>query len=214
MEKQVTEAIDRVQPPAEQPAGQSTERPLRADAQRNRALLLTAARSIFAERGTDASLEEIAKRAGVGIGTLYRHFPTRGDLITWVYSSEVENLCAEADLLLATVPPDVALQQWLECIIDYAEVKRGLAAALKPLLGEDSDGVFQRARQMFHASMAKLVTAAVEAGTIRADADPEDLLRGVGGICGLDEADGWQDRARRLLGILMDGLRAGAPAKG
>jgi AcrR family transcriptional regulator len=184
---------------------------MRADAQRNRALLLDAARSTFAERGTDASLEEIAKRAGVGIGTLYRHFPSRGDLIAWVYSSEVEKLCADADVLLATLPPDAALQEWMERFIDYAEVKRGLIAALNPLLEEDSDGVFQRARQMFHENMAKLVTAAVEAGTIRPDADPEDLLRGVGGICGLNEADGWQDRARRLLGILMDGLRVGAP---
>jgi AcrR family transcriptional regulator len=186
---------------------------MRADAQRNRALLLDAARSTFAERGTEASLEEIAKRAGVGIGTLYRHFPTRGDLIAWVYSTEVENICADADDLLATLPPDRALQEWMERFIDYSDVKRGLAAALKPLLGADSDGVFQRARQMFHDSMAKLVAAAVEAGTIRADADPEDLLRGVGGICGLNEAEGWQDRARRLLGILMDGLRAGAPKK-
>lgn len=189
------------------------ERPMRSDAIRNRALLIDAARSTFAERGTDASLEEIAKRAGVGIGTLYRHFPTRADLIAGVYSSEVKTLCDSAEVLLVTYAPDVALQRFMDGFIDYVQVKRGLVGALKTLLGEESS-FFQETRTLLNQTMAKLVRAAVEAGTIRADADPEDLLRGVGGFCTFSAtAEGWQDQARRLVGILMDGLRAGAPSK-
>ncbi|HEY3737646.1 MAG TPA: helix-turn-helix domain-containing protein [Jatrophihabitans sp.] len=185
---------------------------MRADAQRNRALLLDAARRTFAERGTDASLEEVARRAGVGIGTLYRHFPTRADLVAGVYSSEVENLCNTADVLLATHAPDMALQEWMGGFIDYVEVKRGLVGALKTLLGEESP-FFQQTRTLLNATMAKMVSTAVEAGSIRADADPDDLLRGVGGFCTFNVTEGWQDQARRLVGILMDGLRAGAPAQ-
>ena len=183
---------------------------MRADAQRNRALLIDAARVTFTERGTETPLEEVARRAGVGIGTLYRHFPTRADLIAGVYSREVETLCGNADVLLASYPPDIALRKFMDGFVDYVEVKRGLVGALKTFLGEEST-FFQQTRQLLTDTMSRVVQAAIDAGTIRADADPGALLRGVGGFCTFSASDGWQEQARSLVGILMDGLRVGAP---
>jgi AcrR family transcriptional regulator len=184
-------------------------RPQRADALRNREKLLIAAAELFAESGTDASLEAIAKKAGVGIGTLYRHFPTREALVEAAYRNEVEQLCAAAEELLRTHPPDEALTNWMERFVSYAATKRGMADALQSVVSSNSH-LFADSRAQIVKAIATLLDAAAAAGTIRADADPDDVLRAMGGIWLVPLEPGWQDRARRLLQLLMDGLRYGA----
>jgi AcrR family transcriptional regulator len=181
-------------------------RPLRADARRNRDALLAAAAAQFAERGVDASLEDIARRAGVGIGTLYRHFPSREALIADVYRREVDLLCGGVDQLLATRPADEALAEWMRRFVGYVATKRGLAVALKSMVNDNSD-LFAQSRANINESMARLVNAAVDAGLVRADADPEDVLRGMSGFCLFSDQAGWQEQAQRLVALLVDGLR-------
>jgi AcrR family transcriptional regulator len=184
-------------------------RPLRADARRNRDALLVAAAAQFAERGVEAPLEEIARQAGVGIGTLYRHFPTRDALIADVYRREVDLLCGGVDELLARLPADEALAEWMRRFVGYVATKRGLAVALKAMVNDNSE-LFAQSRVHINESMARLVHAAVEAGLVRTDADPEDVLRGMSGFCLFSEQAGWQEQAQRLVTLLVDGLRFGA----
>ena len=187
----------------------SQVKPLRADARRNRDALLVVAAAQFAEQGAEAPLDEIARRAGVGIGTLYRHFPTREALIADVYRREVDLLCSGVDELLATLPADEALAEWMRRFVGYVATKRGLAVALKSMVNDNSE-LFAQSRTHINESMARLVHAAVEAGLVRADADPEDVLRGMSGFCLFSEQAGWQEQAQRLVTLLVDGLRFGA----
>lgn len=184
-------------------------RPLRADAQRNRDKLLSVALTAFAQSGAEASLEAIAKDAGVGIGTLYRNFPTREALILAVYWREVEQLGEAATDLLNAMPPDRALRQWMDRVALYAMTKRGLAAALRTATSSDKELLGATYDQMV-AAITTLLDASAQAGTIRADLKPGDVLLAMGGLFLLDAKDGWQDQAGRLLDLLMDGLRAGA----
>jgi len=185
-------------------------RKLRADAQRNRDALLVAAGEAFAEKGIDTSLEDIARRAGVGIGTLYRHFPTRDALNEAVYRREVESLCDAVDPLLAADQPDLALRAWMHNFAGYVAKKRGMAAALKSALGADNE-LFAYSRQRIQDAVAQLVAAAVESGTIRPDVEPEDVLKALSGICMASDLPG-DDRTARLIDLIVDGLRYGAPA--
>jgi AcrR family transcriptional regulator len=187
------------------------ERPLRADAQRNREKLLTTAVAAFAERGTEASLEDIARQAGVGIGTLYRHFPTRDALMEAVYRHQVELLCDAADTLLATEDPDAALDAWMSRFVDHVATKRGMAMALKAVIGKDSE-LFAYCHGRIRNSVEMLLASAVEAGAIRSDVEAADLLKALSGICLVSDQPGWQDQARRLVSLLHDGLRYRAPA--
>ena len=189
----------------------AADRPLRKDAQRNREILLAAAVEAYAERGVDASLEDIARRAGVGIGTLYRHFPTRDALNEAVYRREVETLCDGADRLLAEHPPVDALALWMGSFATYVARKRGMAVALKSALGPDNE-LFAHSYRRIHEALNTLVSAAVASGGIRADADSEDLLRAMSGICMATDTAGSGDRTSRLVALLIDGLRYGAPA--
>jgi AcrR family transcriptional regulator len=182
---------------------------LRADAQRNREKLLAAAADVFATEGTDVSLERIAKRAGVGIGTLYRHFPTRDALVEAVYRNEVALVCRAADELLADHEPGDALALWMDRYVTYAAAKRGIKSALHSLTASNSD-LFAESRAQITGAIANLVEAGVAAGTIRSDVDPEDVLLATGAIWNNLDAPDWEDRARRLLGLVMDGLRYGA----
>jgi len=186
-----------------------TTRTIRADAQRNREKLLEAAAATFAEKGSDASLELIAKRAGVGIGTLYRHFPTRDALVEAVYRTEVERLTAAAAELLATHPPDVALTEWMDRFVAYAITKRGLRGALQSLVASRSD-LFANTKTELLRAISTLLDAGVAAGTIRADVDAEDVLRAMSAVWTLNEEPGWHEQARTVLRLLMDGLRYGA----
>jgi AcrR family transcriptional regulator len=178
---------------------------LRADARRNRDKLLAAAAAAFAESGTAVSLEAIAKRAGVGIGTLYRHFPTRDALVEAAYRNELDRLTGSADELLVTLPPDAALAEWMDRFVSYAAAKRGMKSMLNAMVASGSD-LFVNARRRQREAVAKLLAAGVEAGTIRSDVDADDVLRAMGAVWQVDEPE----QARTLLRLLMDGLRHGA----
>ncbi|MDX6256180.1 MAG: hypothetical protein QOJ11_2514 [Frankiales bacterium] len=197
-------------PDSAQPTAEHKAKALRADAQRNRDALLEAAAAAFAERGTDTSLEDVAKRAGVGIGTLYRHFPTREALVEAAYRRGVEAMCDQADQLLGTHRPAIALELWLTTFVGYVATKRGLASTLKQAADGNAE-LFAHVHNRLRTTMETLVDAAVAAGEIRADVTPADLLRAIGGVCMVSDQPDWQEQARRLVRLLMDGLRYGAP---
>jgi AcrR family transcriptional regulator len=182
------------------------DKPLRKDAARNREKVLAAAVGLFAERGTEGSLEEVAKRAGVGIGTLYRHFPTRDALVEAAYRNEVAQLRAAADLLLAELPPDAALEAWMRRFVDYGTAKRGMRDALQSIAGGGAD-LFAETRGQVTDAVAVLLRAGAEAGTLRADVEPEDVLRAMGAIWLVAEGDDFAEQAMRILRLVLDGLR-------
>jgi AcrR family transcriptional regulator len=184
------------------------ETPTRADARRNRERLLAAALEVFAREGTDVSLDVVAKSAGVGIGTLYRHFPTREALLEAAYRNEVAQLC-DVEELLRERPPDGALEEWMTRVVEYAVVKRGISGALRSLAASGSD-IYDDTRRQMLAALSRLLEAGIEAGTIRPDADPEDVLHAVGAIWLIPDEPDWADHARRVLTLLMGGLRYGA----
>jgi AcrR family transcriptional regulator len=183
--------------------GHAAHRPLRADARRNYEKLLTAAREVFAQDST-AALEEIARRAQVGIGTLYRHFPTRPDLLEAVYVVEVEDLCRTAREL-ADLPPWDALVSWLHRYVRYIATKRALAEQLSASLGRESE-VFRSCRRAIFAEGGPLLTRAQDAGVARADASFDDVLRLVSGITMMTFVE--EGQMERVLDIALDGLRA------
>src|ERR1700744_3133040 len=177
---------------------------MRADARRSRAKLLDAATAAFAENGADAPLEDIARRAGVGIGTLYRHFPTRVDLQAAVFRRQGERVCAAADEYMTTTTPDQALAGWLRAMAAYLTPKRGLSRALVDALGKDSRLITSCWGAMIDAA-ERLMTRAQEAGMLRADIKPIDVLRLVHGVVIATEQA--PDETDRLLGLMLDGLR-------
>lgn len=184
-------------------------KPLRADAQRNRDRLVEVAAQAFAADGVDASLEEIAKRAGVGIGTLYRHFPTREHLVEVVYRREVEGLCHAAEELAREHAADVALELWMQRFVDYIATKRGLATSLRLLLTTNST-LFSDTSGRVSGAMRSLIEAAAASGKIRADVDASDVMHALGGIYSAPNTPDWRERSGRLVKLLMDGLRFGA----
>ncbi|MEK1887773.1 MAG: TetR/AcrR family transcriptional regulator [Phyllobacterium sp.] len=184
-------------------------RPLRADASRNRDKLVEVAGHAFAEKGGNASLEDIARQAGVGIGTLYRHFPTREHLVEIVYRREVEGLCAAADELARHNAPDAALAEWMQRFVDYIAAKRGMANSLRILFNANSE-VFANTSGMVAHALRKLVDAAVSDGSIRSDINSADLLQALSGIYSAPDTPDWREQSRRLVSLLMDGLRWGA----
>ncbi|MDN3359642.1 TetR/AcrR family transcriptional regulator [Actinomadura sp. DC4] len=179
--------------------GVAVRRPHRADARRNFDALLAAARDAFAENGTEASLEDIARRAGVGIGTLYRNFPTRQDLFEAVYVGEVEALCKQAGEV-AGLPPWEAFAVWLRRFVAYAATKRAISEALN----RDSE-MFRSCRAAMYAAGEPLLTRAQEAGEAREDASFDDVLRMVTGITSAGFIDG--EQRERVLSIALDGVR-------
>ncbi|WP_372784371.1 TetR/AcrR family transcriptional regulator [Phenylobacterium sp.] len=177
----------------------------RADAERNRERLIDAAKAAFADKGPDVSLEEIARRAGVGIGTLYRHFPTRDAIVEAVYRREVRQLAEAATRLLETRPPGEALHEWMRLFVDYIATKKVIASALGAIVGGAE--LYAASGAQIIGAMSLLVRRAADSGDIRADADPEDLLRALVGFTYGNASPGWQPSALRLIDILMDGLR-------
>jgi AcrR family transcriptional regulator len=179
------------------------DRPRRADAQRNRERLLSAALDAFAEGGESTSLEAIARRAGVGIGTLYRHFPKRQDLLEAVYVGEVELLCrVAADG--AELPPWEGLRSWLLRFVDYLATKRALAEELLPYLGRDAE-FFRGCRTAFYAAGEPLLQRAQEAGVVRPDVTFDEVIRMVSAIGKLSSDD--RAQTERILAMALDGLR-------
>lgn len=184
-------------------------RPLRADAKRNRDKLLKIAAQAFAEAGVSTSLEDIARRAGVGIGTLYRHFPTREHLAEQVYRQELQALREAAEELSAQNLPDVALQEWMQRFVFYIAAKRGMADSLRVLMSTNSE-LFAKASGLVPMTLQRLLDAATAAGTIRQDVEASDILQVLYGLYSAPAGPDWEPRARRLMGLLMDGLRCGA----
>ena len=188
-------------------------RALRADAQRNRDKLLTAATEAFAEEGEDVALETIAARAGVGIGTLYRHFPNREALVVAAYRNEVDALCAAAADLLACLPADHALRAWAERFADCIATKRSMGDALRSAAASDSP-LFADTRARILGALGLLLEAGAASGTLRADVDPKDVIRVINGIWYLPNGPEWRADVGRMLDLVIDGLRYGVPDRG
>ncbi len=188
-------------------AGQPGRR-VRADARRNEEAVLEAAKAVFTTSGVDAPVREIAVRAGVGVGTLYRRFPERSDLIAAVFRREVDACAAEARALAAEHPPVEALVRWLKRYTEFIATKRGLAAAL-----HSGDPAFDKLPAYFQASfepaLGSLLDAAAIAGEVRPDVAPYDLLRAIGNLSVASGEDG-AGHTRRMVDLLLDGLRLGA----
>jgi AcrR family transcriptional regulator len=179
----------------------------RVDGRRNQERLIEAAKAAFADNGADVSLDEIARRAGVGIGTLYRHFPNRGAIVAAVYRREVEQLAAAAMRLSDSLPPLEALRQWMRLFVDYIATKKLIAPAFAAIVGGTAE-LYASSGQRITEAMRLLVERARYAGDIRADADPDDLLRALAGFTYGNSSPTWQASALRLIDILIDGLRA------
>ena len=176
------------------------------DAQRNRERILDVAKQVFTHAGANASLEDIAKKAGVGPGTLYRHFPTREDLLVAVYRSEMEKLAAaERSLAVAKSPPE-ALRAWLLLWVDALETKQIIAPVLNTLVG-DPKKVFESSYARIYEALGALVKRAVKSGDIRKDLDPIDFLRAIIGVANVSASPDWPQSARRLVDILIAGAR-------
>lgn len=184
-------------------------KPLRAHALRNRNALLAAAYQAFAAGNVSIRMEEIARRAGVGVGTLYRHFETREALIEGVYRRRVDNLCATVPHLLATRAPDEALGEFLRQLVAHSAESHGMALALKTLMSSRST-IFARSRADMVEAIASLMTAAAKAGTIRADVEPRTVFLAMGGICVSHDQPEWETGAQAVVRLLLDGLRSGA----
>jgi AcrR family transcriptional regulator len=178
----------------------------RADAQRNRERLLEAAKAAFAESGPDVSLDEIARRTGVGIGTLYRHFPNRDAIVEAVYRREVQQLADAATRLMETLPAGEALHQWMRLFVDYIATKKVIGSALTSIVGGASE-LYVASGVLITGAMSALVERASGAGDTRRDVDPDDLLRALVGFTYGAAGPDWEASALRLIDILMDGLR-------
>src|ERR1700731_1131493 len=177
----------------------------RADAIRNRERVLEAAKAVFSQGGPEASLEAVARHAGVGIGTLYRHFPTREALSEAVYRHEVEQVVELAGHLEAETTPVEALRRWLQAGVEFMVTKKGMAAALA-MAAQGSPDLVAYSLDRLTRAMGELLQRAAAAGEIRIDIGPEDLLRTLVGMCYAPDRPGWQARVLRLVDVFIDGL--------
>jgi AcrR family transcriptional regulator len=185
---------------------QSALRKPRTDATRNRERILEVAKEAFTHAGANASLDDIAKEAGIGPGTLYRHFPTRDALIEAVYRSEVEKLAAAARKFAEHMPPIEALRAWMMLFVDYVAAKHLIAPALNTVVGGPSK-LYETSRSQIQGAIDALVKRAIESGEIRRDLDPFDLLRALIGVSNVATSPDWQQSAKRLVDILITGSR-------
>ncbi len=178
----------------------------RADAERNRDRILEVAKDAFTQLGAEASLDDIARQAGVGAGTLYRHFPSREALIEAVYRTEMAKLAASARSLSGTLPPPDALRAWLLLFVDGIATKKVIAPVLNTLVGGASQ-IFESSREQIWEAIRLLVKRAIKSGDIRDDLDPLDLLRALIGVSNVATGPDWQQSAKRLVDILITGSR-------
>jgi AcrR family transcriptional regulator len=187
----------------------ATDRPLRADARRNREALLAAAVEAFAQDGADVPLETIAARAGVGVGTLYRNFPDRNALVEAAYRHEVEALCEQAPRLLADRPSGLAaLREWMGRFVRYAAAKQGMKEALRAAVGSEG-ALFSETRELILAALGELLAAGARDGSVRSDVDAGDVWRAIGAVWNVPSGPQWEGHVRRLLDLVLDGLRYG-----
>jgi AcrR family transcriptional regulator len=184
----------------------ATVRKPRADAVRNRERVLEAAKAVFSAGGPDASLEAVARRAGVGIGTLYRHFPTRESLFEAVYRREVQQLGELAEQLKGEAAPVDALRRWLRSNVEFVATKKGMSAALA-LAVQGSSELSAYSFDRLTKAVGALLDRAVAAGGIRSDISPEDVLRTLVGMCYMHDQPGWQNSVLRMVDVFVDGLR-------
>ena len=182
----------------------------RSDGQRNRETLLNVAKTAFTGGEVDIPLDEVARRAGVGIGTLYRHFPNRDALIEAVYRAELDQLADAAPVLAARHRPVDALRAWMRLFVDYIAAKQMIAPALNGLVGGTS-ALYAQSGTVLQNAIDGLVAAAVASGEISADIEPLDLLRALAGVSNYSAGPGWETSAKRLVDILIAGSRASAP---
>jgi AcrR family transcriptional regulator len=190
---------------------EAAARPLRADARRNRDRLLAAAVRAFASEGADTTLDAIARTAGVGIGTLYRHFPTRDALVEAAYRNELARLCDPVPDLLRSLPPDRATRAWMDRFIDYMTTKRYMAGALRAVIASGGNP-YAESRDRLTAAITALLDAGATAGTLRSDIEPGDVLAGLSGVSLAAGEPAQREQAGRLLDLLVDGLRPRAKA--
>jgi AcrR family transcriptional regulator len=182
------------------------QRKTRTDAARNRERILEVAKEAFFTSGANTSLDEVARQAGVGAGTLYRHFPTRDALLEAVYHTEVAKLAAAERELSAKLPPVEALRAWMLLFVDYIAAKHIIAPALNTLVGGPSK-VYEASRSQVSGAIESLVKRAIKSGDIRKDLDAFDLLRALIGVSNVSSAPDWQQSAKRLVDILILGSR-------
>jgi AcrR family transcriptional regulator len=185
---------------------QPVSRKPRADAQRNRERILEIAKDAFTQSGANTSLDDIARQAGIGPGTLYRHFPTREALLEAVYRTEVERLAAAEREFAKTMPPVEALRAWMLLFVDYIAAKQIIAPALNTMVGGPSK-LFEATGSLIKGAIHSLVARAIESGDIRPDLDPLDLLRALVGVSNVASAPDWAQSAKRLVQILILGSR-------
>lgn len=185
-------------PPARKP---------RADAERNRERILEVAKEVFTRDGAAASLDDIARRSGVGNATLYRHFPTRDDLIGAVYRGEVEKLAAAERRFAASLPPLEALRAWMLLFVDHVAAKSLIIPAMNTVAG-GATRLLEGSRSVIHTAFVSSVTRAIASGDLRSDTDPEDFVRALVGVFHTTALPGWEASARRLVDILIAGSRS------
>ena len=178
----------------------------RADAQRNRERILEVAKQVFTRRGVEASMDEIARRAKIGPGTLYRHFPTRDDLLAAVYVTEVKKLAEAQRRFSAELPSIEALRAWMLVFIDYIAAKRIIAPALNAMACGPSQ-IYQQTTRVMEEAANALGSRAVASGDLRPDIDPMDMLRAIYGVSSAGSADDWSAKARQFVDILIQGSR-------
>ncbi len=183
-----------------------TQRKIRTDAQRNRVRILEVAKEAFARSGANTSLDDVARQAGVGAGTLYRHFPTRDALLEAVYHTEVGKLAAAERELSEKLPPAEALRAWMLLFVDYIAEKHIIAPALNTFVGGPSK-LYESSRAQITGAIEALVKRAIKSGDIRKDLDAFDLLRALIGVSNVASAPDWQQSAKRLVDILILGSR-------
>jgi len=181
----------------------------RADAERNRGRILEVAKKVFTRDGAAASLDDIARQAGIGPGTLYRHFPTRDDLIGAVYRNEVEKLAEAAQRFAATLTPIEALRSWMLLFIDHVSAKKLILPAMDSVKG-GAVSLLEGSRSVIHTAFTASVQRAIASGDLRADTEPEDFVRALIGVFYMTSQPGWEASARRLVEILIAGSRAAA----
>jgi len=189
---------------------QLPSRKVRADAERNRDLLLATAKTAFARKGSGASMDEIARAAGLGAGTLYRHFPNRDALIEAVYLNETRQLSDAANQLAERHPPVDALREWMRLFVDYIATKRVMADALGSLAGGTS-ALYATTTALITTALSLLIDRAVASGDIHLDLDPLDLLRALSGVANTGAGPQSDQSAKRLVDVLIAGLRTAGP---
>ncbi|WP_110693543.1 TetR/AcrR family transcriptional regulator [Salinicola halophyticus] len=178
----------------------------RADSERNRARLIEAAKQLFAEQGSTASLEQVAREAGVGIGTLYRHFPKRDVLLEAVYRQEIDALVDAATQLMVEREPVTALREWLLLFVDFLDTKRDMAEALSTLI-RDPDALYGETPAHLASSIEALIGGVVEDGKFRSDIEPLDLLRAIAGVANIRSNNNWKESTILMVDVLIKGMQ-------